>query len=120
MNHTASKILLWTPRVLLLCYAGFLSIFAMDVFDEYHGFWMTTWALTMHLLPVFFLLAVLAAAWKREWVGGICYMALFFLYTWWALPKHWDWVAIIGGPLLLIAALYWMNWVRRCHARVAH
>jgi hypothetical protein len=120
MNQTASKLLIWAPRVLALCFAGFMAMFATDVFDEHQGVWQTVLALFMHLIPAFVVLAVLALAWTHEWLGSAGYILLAALYAWWALPKHWDWTLYISGPLLLIAALYWMNWTMRRHALPAH
>ncbi len=58
-----NKILYWTPRVLGILFAVFISIFALDVFGEY-GFPEVLVALFMHLIPTFLVVGVLLIAWK--------------------------------------------------------
>ncbi len=103
-----------------MCFAGFLAIFASDVFGEHLGTGELMLALFMHLLPTFLVLAVLAMAWTHEWIGSAAFLMLAVVYAWWALPKHWDWVVFIAGPMVLIALLFWMSWTARRHARLAH
>ena len=64
-------LLFWTPRVLCLLFAVFLSLFALDVFNEGYGFWKTILALFMHLVPTSIVLAVLAISWRWEWAGAL-------------------------------------------------
>src|SRR5262249_53398337 len=71
MKTTSKRLLFWTPRVLCLLFAAFISLFALDVFGESRGFWQTALALAMHLIPTFILLAVLALSWRWEWIGGL-------------------------------------------------
>jgi hypothetical protein len=73
MNRPAKQLLFWTPRILSLLFALFISLFALDVFSEGHGFWKTLLALLMHLIPTAVILIVLAISWNREWVGGILF-----------------------------------------------
>ena len=63
-------ILHWTPRILALLFAVFLSLFALDVFGEGYGFWKTILALVMHLIPTGIVLAVLAVSWRWQWLGA--------------------------------------------------
>jgi hypothetical protein len=44
-KQPVKRILLWTPRVLSLLFALFVSLFALDVFGQGYGFWQTTLAL---------------------------------------------------------------------------
>ena len=44
------KTILWTPRVLAILYAAFISVFALDVFGEGYGFPVVLWALLMGTL----------------------------------------------------------------------
>lgn len=111
--------LYWTPRVLSIAFIGFLSLFALDVFNETSGFWKTILALAMHLIPSIVLIAVLVLAWKWEWIGAAIYAAAGVLY----IAMVWDrpapdhiklsWVLTISGPAFLIAVLFLANWLKR-------
>jgi hypothetical protein len=118
MNHRARRLLFWAPRVLSILFAAFLSLFALDVFDEGFGFWGTILALLMHLVPSFLVVAVLAVAWYREWVGGIVFIALGVWYVvsvWGRFPL--TTYLVIAGPLVLVGALFLLNWQYRAELR---
>jgi hypothetical protein len=114
MKPNLKRILFWTPRVLCLLFAAFISLFAFDVFGESRGFWQTVLALLMHLIPTAILLAVLAVSWRWEWVGGVLFPALgvFYLVTCWG-RFHWSAYVVIAGPLFLVGALFLLNWRQR-------
>jgi len=120
MSHLAARLLYWSPRILAIAFAAFISIFALDVFGETHGFWLTALALSIHLIPTAIVVAILIVAWRWEWVGAVAYTLLLALYAWWALPRHVSWVAIIGTPLLAMAGLFLANWIERAKLRPAH
>ncbi len=112
MNGQRKRWLYWTPRVLCILFIAFVSIFALDVFGEAHGFWQTLAALAMHLVPSFVMAAALIAAWRWEWIGAAMFtlFGVFFLY-------------IVRGPLsvkstfvvpcLVTAGLFLLNWRTR-------
>lgn len=102
-------VLFWSPRVLSLLIAGFLSLFALDVFEEGRGFWETSLALMMHLIPTGIVLILLAIAWRWEWIGAVSFVALGLLYAFLALP-HLSWIAVISTPLLLVGSLFLLDW----------
>jgi hypothetical protein len=121
MSNLAKKALFWTPRALSIAFIAFLSLFAMDVFDEHLGFWQTALALTVHLIPVFALIAVLVLAWRWEWVGAALYAAAGVLYVTWVVSMSRPvppamkliWILLIAGPAFVIAGLFLANWLRR-------
>jgi ABC-type multidrug transport system permease subunit len=120
MKRLAQRWLYWTPRVLCIVFAAFISIFALDVFREGGGFWRTALALLMHLLPTFLLLAVLVLSWRREWFGGILFIVLGILYIFWAWNKpfaRWYVFLMIAGPPVLVGALFLLNWRHRAELR---
>ncbi len=41
MKRPMKQFLFWSPRVLTILFALFLSLFALDVFGEGYGFWAT-------------------------------------------------------------------------------
>ncbi|HEY5910534.1 MAG TPA: hypothetical protein VJA21_08015, partial [Verrucomicrobiae bacterium] len=111
MNTPAKRFLFWTPRVLCLLFAVFISLFALDVFEENHGFWDTTIALLLHLIPTGILLLILAVTWRWEWVGGLLFPALGALYIikFWG-RFHWSAYVILSGSLFVLGALFLLGW----------
>ncbi len=111
----------WIPRILSLVFIVFLSLFALDVFGGNLGFWQTTRALIMHLLPVFVLMVALILAWRWEWIGAVIYGAAGLLYTANVVLMSRPvppvmraiWILIIAGPAFVIALLFWANWRKR-------
>jgi len=70
------KALKWAPRILAILCIGFISIFALDVFEGGYGFPEVLIALFMHLIPSLLLLAALIVAWKRPRIGGTIFLIL--------------------------------------------
>lgn len=50
MRAVSSRALFWALRELSILFIGFVSLFALDVFQEAHGFWQVLVGLTMHLI----------------------------------------------------------------------
>ncbi|HLE60293.1 MAG TPA: hypothetical protein VI700_02045, partial [Thermoanaerobaculaceae bacterium] len=99
---------------------AFISIFAADVFGEGRGFWQTALALLMHLIPTFLIVAILVVSWRREWIGGILFIALGVLYIVWAWNRPfgiWSTFLMIAGPPVLTGALFLLNWRYRAELR---
>jgi hypothetical protein len=122
MGPIQKRLLYWSPRVLTILFAIFLSLFALDVFNEGYGFWKTVLALAIHLVPTFIVLAVLLLAWRWEWIGAVLFAAAAALYTAQVRPRHFSWAVIsaIALPLLVIAALFLINWLKRQKLRTTH
>lgn len=117
MNPAARRGLFWTPRILTLAFALFLSIFALDVFDMGLGVGGTVLALFVHLTPVFAVLLVLAIAWKREWVGAVLLPAFALLYLVWAWERF-QWSSLVlSVPLAVVGLLFLVNWMYRTELR---
>ena len=109
----AQQLLYWTPRALGIAYAVFVSLFALDVFNETQGVWRTILALLMHLIPTFLILLVLVLSWRREWVAGAAFIAMAALYviSVWNRPfVNWSTILLVAGPLVLAGALFLLNW----------
>ncbi len=112
MNNVSRRLLLWTPRTIGIAFAIFLSLFALDVFRAGQGLWKTLLALLIHLVPVFIVSAVLAMAWRWEWIGAAGFAGLGIGYATGNWRRHPDWVVAIAGPLLGIAVLFLVNWLK--------
>jgi len=124
MNTSTKRVLFWTPRVLCILFAMFLSIFALDVFSEGHGFGETILALLIHLIPVYIVVIILIVAWRWEWVGAILFNALAVFFVVWAWGRfHGNWSQLgsvylmISGPLVLVGVLFLFNWIYRAQLR---
>lgn len=118
MNTLARRALFWTPRSLCMLFALFLSLFALDVFGEGHGFWGTILALLIHLIPVYLVVIVTIVAWRREQVGAVLFIGLAALYLLIARGRfHWSAYAAISGPLLAVGVLFLLNWRYRDQLR---
>lgn len=111
MKRPVRQLLFWTPRVLGMIFALFLSLFALDVFDAGYGFWGTLLALFMHLLPVFALLIGLALAWQWEWVGTVIFggFSLWYLFAFGGRFPVGVYAAI-AGPSAIVGLLFLLDW----------
>jgi hypothetical protein len=74
------KLLFYFPRILSIIFILFISIFALDVFGEYK-IPEVLWALVMHLIPTFILIALTILAWKKPKAGGIAFIVLSLIST---------------------------------------
>ncbi len=120
MKRPITGLLIWTPRILCILFAVFLSSFAADVFGEHYGFWKTILALLIHLIPTWIVLIVLAIGWRWEWVGAILFPVLGVLYLvmfWGRFP--WSVYLVISGPLFLLGLLFLINWLCRASLRAS-
>ena len=116
MKRHVRQLLFWSPRVLTVLFAGFLGLFALDVFGEGYGFWGTIVALLMHLIPSGIVLVVLVLSWRWEWIGAVLFSGLGLLYAFMAF-SHPSWIVVISGPLFLVAVLFLLNWLYRKQLR---
>jgi hypothetical protein len=106
--------LYWTPRILTIAFILFLGLFALDSFEGDQSMLQKTGGFLIHLIPNFVLILILVVAWKHEWVGTIAYVLVGIAYIimfWGKFPVAT--YLIISGPLFLIAALFWLNWLDR-------
>ncbi|MCE7980027.1 MAG: hypothetical protein DYG89_02445 [Caldilinea sp. CFX5] len=118
MTRSVKQTLVWTPRVLGILFALFLSLFALDVFGTGAGFWATLLALVIHLLPVGVLVIGLIFAWRWEWVGAALFLGfgIWYLATAWGrfpIAVYW----VIAGPAFLVGILFLIDWLYRVELR---
>jgi hypothetical protein len=104
--------LYWLPRVFGLLVAAFISVFATDVFSAGLGFWPTVAGLAMHLIPTAVVLFAVAIAWRWEAAGGLLLIAVTACYATWVLAGHHpaSWILVVGGPVLVLGALFLLDW----------
>lgn len=114
MHEVMKRILYWSPRVLSILFAGFISLFALDAFRGESGFWENLLAFLIHLLPVYILVGGLFLAWRWPWIGAVLYFALAILYM--VLTggrQHWSAYVGISLPLIVISVLWLVNGILR-------
>jgi hypothetical protein len=114
MNTNIKRVLFWSPRVLCILVAMFLSLLALDVFDEGYGFGETIVALLIHLIPTYIILFSLAVAWRWEWVGAILFITLALLNI--VSSEGGGWV--LSGLLFLLVFLFLLNWIYRSQLKI--
>lgn len=76
MSPTNRNLLQWTPRLLGVIYAAFISLFAFDVWGMGGNFWDELAGFLVHLLPTYLIVAALIIAWRRPWAGGVLFLVL--------------------------------------------
>lgn len=54
----------WTPQIVGMLFAGFITPFVVDVFGQSYGLWGTIAALAMQLITTGLTLIALAVAWR--------------------------------------------------------
>ena len=104
------KIIFWLPRLLIIAFILFLSLFALDVFSEGYGFWETLLALFMHLIPTLLLLVLVIATWKRPLVAGILFLGVAIIFFFWFHGyESWQGFLIVDLPLIVVGVLFLLN-----------
>lgn len=110
MTTLRNRALCWTPRILSLAFAAFLSLFALDVFQLRLTAAEKAFALVMHLIPALMVLAVLALVWRRAWIGAILFPLLAVVHLVWSWGRlAWSGYVVIEAPLVLLGVLFWMS-----------
>ncbi len=114
MKKQSNTFLFWTPRIIVMIFAAFISLFALDVFDEYENIQELAIALLMHLIPTAVILVSLVIAWRWGLFGAIFYFAAGLFYIFWAwgrfpIPVYFT----ISGPLFIVAILFFVSWYHR-------
>lgn len=107
----------WAPRVAGSAYVLFLSLLALDVFEEGLGPMETSLALFMHLVPAFLVLLALVLAWRWPGSGGLLFVllavGLLFLIAgpgpFRMLRMSGPVYLIVAGPLYLVGGLFFLS-----------
>jgi hypothetical protein len=111
------RLLFWSPRALALVFAGFVSLFALDVFGAGQSVGETIVALLIHLIPTYVIVVALIISWRRDWAGAILFPALALAYPLvFSTTFHWSVYAVMMGPPLVIGALFLAAWVSKRRA----
>ena len=106
--------LYWTPRVLGIVFAVFISLFALDALEGPASPGRKLAGFAMHLVPTALVVAALLVAWRREGIGGLLLVGLgaYYVAASWG-HSRWDAYLVIAGPLVLAGLLFLLGWFRR-------
>ena len=105
---------MWIARTLAIGVSLFLAVFALDAWDPQRRVPERLVDVAIHLIPSALVIAVVFAAWRRPWIGGVAFVSLAVAY---AVSVNFrpDWTLAISGPLLTVGLLY--LWASRVPAR---
>jgi len=116
-----NKLLYWTPRLLMIFFILFVSLFALDSFDGDQSILEKIGAFLIHLIPSAILAILLVISWRREWIGGIVFLLIGIAYIVWAWGKFpISTYIIISGPLFIVALLFFVNWIKKVKISINH
>jgi hypothetical protein len=109
MTTASRRVIAWSPRILGILVSLFLAVFALDAFNG-QPILEALGDFVIHLIPAFVLLLVVAASWRRAWIGGVSFLALALLYATTMARGHVDWMLAIALPLAIVGALFLWSW----------
>jgi hypothetical protein len=106
--------LYWTPRILGVLFAVFISLFALDALEGPYGPGPRLVALAVHLVPTALVVAALVVAWRQEGIGALLFLGLgaYYVAISWG-HSRWDAYLAVAGPLLVTGLLFLLGWLRR-------
>lgn len=119
MKVTRPQIIVWAPRVAGIGLAGFLALFAADVFIENRGILGTLVALAMHLVPTLLILALVLVGWRHEGIAATAFVALAVFYAA-TMAERLAWIVLVAGPLAIVSALFFYSWWGKTHPPTGH
>jgi len=105
------SILFWLPRILVIGYILFISIFSLDAFYGENSFWQELGSFFKHLIPSIVLSILLLISWKRDFTAGMIFLVsgllLTFLYsTFRSVPSF----VCLSCPLYLAGLLFLISY----------
>ena len=113
MRTTTQGVMFWTPRLLGLALSLFLAVFALDAFRNGARMPDAILDFLVHLLPSLVVVTLVAASWRREWIGVMAFAILGVAYAATMARGHVDWMVLISGPLILVSALFLCSWLNQ-------
>ena len=106
-NIFISRVLVWTPRILVILFAAFISLFALDEFREKRPFFKKILGLFIHLIPTFFIILSVIIAWRFKLIGGVLFAIVGIVFTlFFKTYTNIGRFAMLSLPLFLTGALF--------------
>lgn len=118
MKVSRDAVLTWAPRIFGLGLSLFLGVISLDAMGRGPDVMETAVALSMGFIPAAIILVTVIVAWKHELVGAIVFAALAIFYVVTSIG-HLSWILVIGSPLVIAAALYFIGWRYRTNEKLA-
>jgi hypothetical protein len=106
MKMTARVLWFWTPRVLAILFALFISLFALDAFAVDKPFLEQVAGFLIHLIPTAVVVAATAIAWKRGVIGGVLFILIGAAYVFQTFYNGWELALTFGGLPILTGVLF--------------
>jgi hypothetical protein len=100
---------LWSSRILGIAASLFLGLFAFDALEPGRPLARAWMDFAVHLIPAAVVLAIVALAWRRPWIGGVAFVLLAAAYAV-TVRFRLDWTLAISGPLLAAGLLFLWSW----------
>jgi hypothetical protein len=104
-----------------------MSLFALDVFSPKHTLWEQITAFLIHLIPSFLLTALLVFAWKKEFIGGILFVIIGFVFTPIIYNHNYNMnhsvtlslgiIALITVPFIVVGFLFILSHFKKNHPK---
>jgi len=105
VSARATSAICWVARIAGIAAIGFLSLFALDVFEPGAPLTPALLSLVIHLIPSLILVAILVAAWRWPLPGGVLLVAVATMPF--VLLSNPLWVnAMLAAPFALTGVLF--------------
>ena len=99
--------LTWSPRIVLIVYCLFISVFALDAFSEAGTFFHRLGDFAMHLVPTLVAGLMLVLAWRFPLIGGLFIMILGMIFTiYFHTDRTFSYFMMISAPLFVAGLLF--------------
>jgi hypothetical protein len=118
MLSRSHRLFVWFARIAGLAIVLFASLFALDAFDG-RPLLQAIPAFIIHLLPAALVAGSVLLGWRWPWLGAAGFGALAITYVA-MVPQRLDWIALIAGPLALVAILFVLSAVSTPRLTAAH
>jgi hypothetical protein len=106
-NIFISEVLVWLSRIIVILFAAFISLFALDIFGEKRPFFEKLLGFFIHLIPTFFIILSVIIAGKHKLIGGALFAIVGIVFTlFFNTYINIGRFAIFSLPLLLTGVLF--------------
>lgn len=117
------KLFHWLPRILCILAIVFVSLFALDAFNDKLPILEQIKDFIIHLVPSFVLIILLIIAWKWEKIGGIIFLVLGLGFSPFLFMKNYKMnqsiamssvvILIICVPFIIVGILFLISYYKK-------
>jgi hypothetical protein len=99
--------LLWIPRVFMITFIVFISLFALDVIGGNKSLVLQSGGFLIHLIPSFILVIGLIISWKHPMIGGYFFLLAGIIFTlFFRANKNLEVFLMISVPVFLEGLIF--------------